>query len=199
MQAVFAKKAGFTRAYLRKLETGQIGVTVDTLLHLAKVFDFSLQTFMEQVEKRRTEFTERAFDFDFEMREGGIMVITRVGTLDISKEVEFIKRVYSFCRGEGACKVLFNLAATKCDFSKQEEWDCAVAIVEWLGEQSYWPVVAVVRNVTLGEHGAQQAQRDGLNVKLFSTMAEARDWLKKEPPDPRCCVGAAPYMVRDAP
>lgn len=204
--AVFAKKAKLTRAYLQKVESGEIGISIDMQFHLAKAFDISFPEFMGQVERHRTEFTERAYDFDAQILEDGkdrIMVVTRVGRIDANKEVEYIKRVYTHAKQQDVFKVLFHLGAAHCDFSNEEEWEIAVAVVEWFREQSYWPVVAVVRNSTLGGFGAKQAARDGLRVQMFWNLAEAHDWLDQQDSahalSSSSLSPSAPYMRRPRP
>lgn len=181
----FAQKAKFSRAYLHKLENGRTNVQSDTLLHLAVTFDMSFMNFMSEVNRRRTEFTPRAFDFDGQiLRHEGqepILVVTRTGRIDASTDAEFVKNVYEYAHSQRLWKVLFNLSAAVCDFSKSEEYQETIEILTWLKERSYWPVVAVVHNATLSPFGSGVAQRDGLNVRLFTDYGEALKWLKGEP------------------
>lgn len=180
-QAQLAVKAHVSRAHLRKLEAGKGDFHMRKMVQMAIAFEMPVLRFYFEIENRRTQFTPDALRFEREILPGGIVVIPRTGRIDISKEVAYLIEVYTFTKERDIFKVLFDLSTAECDFSSREEYRVAEDMIKWMTKNSYWPIVAVVHNTSLGDHGATVARDRGLPVGMFRTRPEALEWLEREP------------------
>ena len=177
-QEQLAAKAGISRSFLIALESGKSDVRLSVLLRLAIALDLSFYVFMCEIDRHRTEFTPRAFWSDKEMLEGGVLKICRTGRMDAAKNVPWIIDVYTYAKANGIYKVLWDLSHLDYDISDREQYEATKRILQWLKENSYQPVIAVIYNRTLGDFGINIAKQDGMLIGTFASVEEAHEWLK---------------------
>lgn len=180
-QAQFAAKAGISRATLRTIEAGKSDAHLSMMAQMAIALEMSLYRFYCEIENRRSTFTPHALHFESKILPGGILAIFRTGVIDISKEVAYLIEVYTHTKAQGIFKVLFDLSAAECNFSQREEYKVTREMMKWMKANSYFPVVSMVYNTTLGDFGVTVARDHGLVVGMFRSFPEALAWLEREP------------------